>query len=246
MCDNCGCQSPESSAHHHHTHSTREKIISVNQAVQKQNNVYAEKNRELFRNRGIYCINLISSPGSGKTTLLQAMAQTHGQSMAVVVGDLQTQRDAERIKQSGCQAVQIETKDACHLDAHAVGHALQKLDLNDVTLVVIENVGNLVCPASYDLGEDQKVGMLSVTEGDDKIIKYPSLFSRIETLLINKIDLIPYVQFDLQKAKKEAALVQAYVDVIEVSAFKGIGIEGFYWHLLNKLKEKQGALEPVL
>ncbi|MFC1584112.1 hydrogenase nickel incorporation protein HypB [Fibrobacterota bacterium] len=209
--------------------------IKLGADVMSKNDNWALKNRALFNGKKVFCINLLSSPGSGKTTLLETMAGRFGREMAVVAGDLQTPRDSERITRAGSPAVQIETGGACHLDAQSVAEALTRLDLETVKLAVIENVGNLVCPAAYNLGEDIKVGMLSTAEGDDKVLKYPSIFSRIDVLLINKIDLLPHLTFNPNKAVKECRSLNASVKAFQISALTGEGVEAFFTYLSGQL-----------
>lgn len=200
----------------------------------------AEANRRFFREHRLLTINLISSPGAGKTTLLERMAETLGPDMAVIAGDLQTRRDAERIQKAGSAARQIETGGACHLDARQVAVAAVEMGLPEqrCRVLVIENVGNLVCPSSFDLGEHMKVALLSLPEGDDKVLKYPSIFSRIGALLINKIDLAAHMDFDVDRAVRECASLNDGFDVFRLSAKTGEGVDAFCRYLL----EKQSAL----
>lgn len=237
MCDSCGCKNSENGHSHgeHQHHAHEHKVVDINIGVMDKNNLFAEKNRAFFKENGILVINLISSPGSGKTSLLEKMAKEFGDEMAVIVGDLQTQRDAERIISAGCCAYQIETGGACHLDAHGIFHALDHLDLTDVKLVVIENVGNLVCPASYDLGENLKVAILSTPEGDDKVLKYPSIFSKISTLIINKIDLLPHLDFNVGKAVDECKSLNSDFDTYNISTKTNDGLEHFFNYLKKYL-----------
>ena len=206
-----------------------EQKVDITTSVMSKNDRFAADNRELLGGKGIYTLNLISSPGAGKTTVLESMARFFGSRMAVIEGDIQTRRDAERIEKAGCQAWQIETGGACHLDAHAVNHALghMNLDPDALELLAIENVGNLICPSGYDLGEDMRIGLLSVPEGDDKILKYPSLFSSINVLVINKMDLIPHLDFDVDRAIEECRSLNPDVLVFTVSAKTGEGMEEF-------------------
>lgn len=222
MCNDCGCIEP---GHDHHTHSHETTTLTLGQDVFALNNAYAEKNRAIISSHGVFAINLISSPGSGKTALLEALARHYGPSMAVIEGDIQTSRDAERVIRSGSRAHQIETNGACHLDAHAVLHGLDHLDLAGCRLLVIENVGNLVCPAAYDLGEHEKMAILSLPEGDDKIFKYPALFSRIQALIINKIDLAPYLDFNVDTAVKECRSLNRAFETFVLSAKTGEGLQ---------------------
>lgn len=206
-----------------------DKKIDIAEPVMSRNDRFAAENRKFLGDRNIYTLNLISSPGAGKTTVLEAMARFFGPSMAVIEGDVQTRRDAERIERAGCRAWQIETGGACHLDAQAVSHALGHMDMDggDVRLLAIENVGNLICPSGYDLGEDMRIGLLSVPEGDDKVLKYPSLFSTVDVLLINKMDLIPHLDFDVDRAVEECRSLNPDVTVFTVSARTGEGMEEF-------------------
>jgi hydrogenase nickel incorporation protein HypB len=207
--------------------------VEIGAKVMSRNDGFAASNRDCIRVSGIFALNVISSPGAGKTTLLEAMARRYGSSMAVIEGDVRTRRDAERVERAGSRAHQIETGGACHLDAQAVGKAIVALRLGDseVRLLVIENVGNLICPSGYDLGENIKVGILSVPEGDDKVLKYPSLFSRITVLLINKTDLLPHLDFDVKRAVRECRSLNPDVKVFTVSAKTGEGLDGFFGFL---------------
>ena len=223
MCITCGCDSelePSSHSHDHRTISLEEKILQKNDAI-------ATENRTLFKNRQLQSFNLLSSPGSGKTTLLEKTLQALLPSTPcyVIEGDQQTDQDAVRIRATGAPAVQINTGKGCHLDAHQLSHAIEKLDLPDIPgYVFIENVGNLVCPASFDLGEDKKIVILSVTEGDDKPIKYPDMFNVADLMIINKIDLLPYVNFDIEKCITYAHRVNSQLEVIQLSSTT---LEGF-------------------
>ena len=204
--------------------------VDIATRVMSRNDTFAERNRERFREKGILAMNLISSPGAGKTSLLEAMAGHFGPGLAVIEGDVMTRRDAERIEKAGCRAYQIETGGACHLDAEAVGKAMEHLDLDadGLSVLAIENVGNLICPSGYDLGEDIKIGLLSTPEGDDKVLKYPSLFSRIAVLVINKIDLLPMLDFDVERAVRECRGLNPEVRVFRISARSGEGLRDFF------------------
>lgn len=207
--------------------------IDIETPVMSKNDRFAMKNRELLQDKGLLTLNLISSPGAGKTAILEALAKYFGPIMAVIEGDIQTKRDAERIEAAGSPAYQIETGGACHLDAEAVNHALRHLDLasDTISLVAIENVGNLICPSGYDLGEDITIGILSIPEGDDKVLKYPSIFSRIDILLINKTDLLPYIDFDMTRAIDECKSLNPDVIVFTISAKTGESISEFCSYL---------------
>ncbi len=227
MCNDCGCLEPG----HDHPHSHETTTLAVHQDVLAKNNTFAERNRGFFKAKGVFVVNLISSPGSGKTALLEALAHHYGPAMAVIEGDIQTSRDADRVIRSGSRAYQIETLGACHLDAHAVHHALDHLDLSGCRLLIIENVGNLVCPSAYDLGEHEKMAILSLPEGDDKILKYPALFSRVGTLIINKIDLQPYLDFSVDTAVSECRSLNRSFETFLLSARTGEGVDSLIRHL---------------
>jgi hydrogenase nickel incorporation protein HypB len=238
MCEGCGCDevngTPHShdhqAQHKHHHHAN----IEVNTSVMHKNDQYADQNRSFFKSKGLFVVNLMSSPGSGKTTLVEALARRFSDQMAVIEGDVQTHRDAERVIRAGSRAYQIETMGACHLDAHSVAHALEHMDFGGIKLLVIENVGNAVCPASYDLGEDEKIAILSTPEGDDKILKYPALFTRVNVLVINKIDLAPYLSFDIAKAVNECKSLNRSFTPFSVSAKSGEGLDQFFAYLAQK------------
>ena len=201
-------------------------VITIERKVLEKNEQLAQRNRELFRQRGIMALNFVSSPGAGKTTILEKTFQELRGSLkiAVIEGDVQTDLDAQRVARYGVPVVQIVTMGGCHLDAKLIQDALEKLDLNGLHLLFIENVGNLVCPANYDLGEALKVVVLSTTEGDDKPLKYPAMFLNSTILIINKIDLIPYVNCDLNALKKNALQINPALRIFEISCFTGAGI----------------------
>jgi len=200
-------------------------MVQIEQDILAKNNAYAQANRQALTERGIFALNLVSSPGSGKTTLLcKTIALLGPQAVAVIEGDQQTSLDAERIRASGAQAAQINTGKGCHLDAHMVGHAMDHLKLAHDSLLMIENVGNLVCPAAFDLGEAHKVVILSVTEGEDKPIKYPDMFRAASLMLLNKIDLLPHLNYDVEAAIAFARRVNPAIRVIALSATSGEGL----------------------
>ena len=201
-------------------------MVQIEQDILAKNDALAALNRQAFAERGILALNLVSSPGSGKTTLLcKTIDMLKGKStVAVIEGDQQTSNDAERIRATGAPAIQINTGKGCHLDAHMVGHAMQQLDLPDRSMLMIENVGNLVCPAAFDLGEAHKVVILSVTEGEDKPLKYPDMFRAADLMLLNKCDLLPHLTFDVDKAIEAAQRVNPAIQVIRVSATTGEGM----------------------
>jgi len=182
--------------------------------------------RERFREHGVLCVNLISSPGSGKTSLLEKILGILPRSTraAVLTGDLQTENDAARLRRFGFPVKQITTGGTCHLDARMIERHLEDWRLEDLDYLIIENVGNLVCPSSYDLGEAAKIVMLSVTEGEDKPLKYPSIFFKSELMVLNKVDLLPYVPFDVEEAVENARLVHPGMEVIRISCLTGHGV----------------------
>lgn len=211
--------------------------VAVVKNILDANTKIANENRKLFRQHGVLVINLMSSPGAGKTTLLEALGN-HFQDrlrIAVIEGDIQTALDAERVAAAGLTAVQIETAGACHLDANMVQNALPSLELGGLDLLVIENVGNLVCPAEFDVGEDLKVMMLSVTEGDDKPLKYPLMFKESRLLLISKIDLLPHLRCDIQKIRAAALSINPALRIIEISAYSGQGLDEWHGWLLQQM-----------
>jgi hydrogenase nickel incorporation protein HypB len=200
--------------------------VQIEQDILAKNKAYAQANRLLLSERGIFALNLVSSPGSGKTSLLcKTIERLNQQTVAVIEGDQQTSQDADRIRATGAQAVQINTGKGCHLDAHMVGHAMAQLQLAEESLLMIENVGNLVCPAAFDLGEAHKVVILSVTEGEDKPIKYPDMFRAASLMLLNKIDLLPYLEYDVDAAIAYARRVNPGIRVIQLSATSGAGMD---------------------
>lgn len=257
MCTICGCGTDTTHRHshdhdyphphphdEHHSHhdvadipqmggeapsgpSTR---IRIERDLLAENNRYAAANRSFLARRGAVALNLLSSPGSGKTTLLERTVADLRQRLpiAVVEGDQETTFDADRMRAAGARAVQINTGKVCHLDAHMVGHALAELDPQAGEVVLIENVGNLVCPAAFELGEVRKVVLLSVTEGDDKPRKYKDMFAVADLVLITKIDLLPYVRFDLARCRDFAREVNRGVSILEVSAVDGSGLDAWY------------------
>ncbi len=198
--------------------------------VLEANDRIAEELKKQFDMRNILCLNLMSSPGAGKTTLLEkTLTALKGEfKMAVVEGDLQTDNDAQRVAATGAQAVQINTEGGCHLDSSMVLSAIGALDLDGLDILFVENVGNLVCPAEFDVGEDHKVALLSVAEGDDKPQKYPLLFHISSIMILNKVDLLPYVDFDLDKATKHATTLNPDIKVLPLSARTGEGMDEWY------------------
>ncbi|MBT9748322.1 MULTISPECIES: hydrogenase nickel incorporation protein HypB [Desulfovibrio] len=219
--------------------------IPVVRNVLEANEKMADNVRRLLTEKGILSLNLISSPGAGKTTLLErTLSDLAGEfRMAVVEGDLQTDNDARRVAATGAQAVQINTDGGCHLDSNMILTSLESLDLTGVDILFIENVGNLVCPVEFDCGEDAKVALLSVAEGDDKPEKYPLLFNLAKAMVLNKVDLLPYVDFDLARARNFATKLNKNLDIFEVSCRKGDGLEGWYnWLRSMRAAKKEGRL----
>lgn len=253
MCSTCGCDQPEgvtitrigeqnfqpvdnfSMLKSNVSPHANKKVIEVEQDILAKNNRSAQHNRNHFSADNIIAINLVSSPGSGKTTLLEkTLAQATDLKCYVIEGDQQTMNDANRIAKTGVPVVQINTGKGCHLDADMVHHAIHKLNPEPESLVFIENVGNLVCPALFDLGENFRVAIISVTEGDDKPLKYPDMFEGSDLCIINKMDLLPYVDFDVQKCKSYARMANPGIEFLELSASRCEGINEW----IGWLKEK--------
>jgi hydrogenase nickel incorporation protein HypB len=267
MCTTCGCNPEEdhhdhdNDRHHDHGHGrfTEQnrvfrmvpggKRISVETDILAGNNLLAMANRETFAEKGIFVLNMVSSPGSGKTTILEKTLReiSPHTRCATIEGDQQTDNDALRIAATGVPVRQINTGAACHLDARMVGNAAAEFDLDHLDILFIENVGNLVCPASFDLGENHKVVVLSVTEGDDKPLKYPQMFHEADVMLINKIDLLPFVDFDLAKCKKMALWVNPGITFFELSAKTGEGMDEWYaWLAAGVRKHAAYGYAPPL
>jgi len=209
---------------------SQSRMVQIEQDILGKNDRYAATNRRAFAEQGILALNLVSSPGSGKTTLLTRTLEDLGDALplAVIEGDQETSNDAERIRATGARAIQINTGKGCHLDAQQIGHALHSLQPEAGSVLFIENVGNLVCPAAFDLGEAHKVAILSITEGEDKPIKYPDMFQAATLMLLNKMDLAPYVQFDIARCVEYARRVNPGLQVLEVSATIGEGMDAWY------------------
>lgn len=241
MCGLCGCGEDSHLSHHHakalntHHHVSNE-VIQIEQNLFAKNNQFALANRQLFLEKKIVAINLMSSPGSGKTTLLTKTITDLKQQidMAVVVGDQQTDYDAKAIKSTGAQALQINTGQVCHLDAHMLGHSIEHLSLQEKSILFIENVGNLVCPALFDLGETYRVVILSVTEGDNKPLKYPEMFHKADLLILTKMDLLPYVNFDVNACISYAKRINPSVEICSLSASTGEGLSSWYQWLTTR------------
>ncbi|MFC1527311.1 hydrogenase nickel incorporation protein HypB [Candidatus Neomarinimicrobiota bacterium] len=264
MCDTCGCGQPDEAVtirkpgeeghshvhdhehnhNHPHNHSHRHehndsRTILVETDILSKNNLIAERNRGYFEAKNIFVLNLVSSPGSGKTTILEKTISTLKNQItcAVIEGDQQTMNDAERINATGAAVVQVNTGTGCHLDSEMINQGLKKLDLVNDSILFIENVGNLVCPALFNLGEAHKVVIISVTEGDDKPHKYPTMFSVSDLCIINKTDLLPYVDFSVEKCKEYARQVNPNIKFIEISATKGEGMEKWTRWLLSNVQK---------
>lgn len=225
--------------HHHHEHVPATETISLEQKVLAKNDELAEANRKWLAERNILAFNVTSSPGAGKTTLLERTIRelSTRQSVSVIEGDQETLLDAERIRAAGCRVVQVNTGAGCHLDAEMTHRALDTLRPDSDSLLFIENVGNLVCPAMFDLGEQAKVVVISVTEGADKPLKYPHMFAAAGLVIINKTDLLPYVEFDLDVCGSYARSVNPRLEIIPMSATTGDGIEAWYDWIDARAKE---------
>ncbi len=268
MCTVCGCGGEHSHDHdhphdhdHHYGHGpagahvpglSQARMVKIEQDILGHNNRYAAENRARFAARGILALNLVSSPGSGKTTLLCRSARDLAARwpVAVIEGDQQTSFDADRIRETGVPALQVNTGKGCHLDAHMIGHALEELRPADQSVLFIENVGNLVCPAGFDLGEAAKVVILSVTEGEDKPLKYPDMFAAAGLMILNKVDLLPHLAFDVERCVDFARRVNPGIELIRLSAGSGEGLEQWYDWIARRrqavLERRVAALEAEL
>jgi hydrogenase nickel incorporation protein HypB len=258
MCETCGCNEDhqsfsinnlkgdnssvhdhehnETAANHHHEKDIQKsKTIILETDILSKNNLLAERNRGFFEARNINSFNIVSSPGSGKTTLLEKLilALNPVVKIYVIEGDQQTSLDAERIKAAGATAIQINTGNGCHLDAHMVNHALKELDPSSNSILFIENVGNLVCPALFDLGEKERMIITSITEGDDKPLKYPDIFLSSHLCILNKMDLLPYLDFSIEKFKSNLYRVKQDIKVLELSAKTNEGIDNLVTDILK-------------
>lgn len=275
MCTVCGCGDStveghkHSHDHHHHDHGhhhhhhgdlhfgenaagvsvpgmSEARLIEVETDILAKNDGYAMSNRARLAEIGVLALNLVSSPGSGKTTLLCKTIEALGdRPLAVIEGDQQTSNDADRIRATGARAIQVNTGKGCHLDGHMVGHAMDHLELIEGAMLFIENVGNLVCPAAFDLGEDAKVAILSVTEGEDKPLKYPDMFTASRLALLNKVDLAPHCDVDLDLYEENLRRVNPGIEIIRISARTGEGMEAWVQWLETNLatKSRQDAAE---
>ena len=241
--------------HHHHDHGdihfghgpagvevpgmSQERLIEIETDILAKNDRYADENRAALADLGCFAINLVSSPGSGKTTLLCKTIEALGDApLAVIEGDQQTANDADRIRATGAPAIQVNTGKGCHLDGHMVGHAMEHLNLAAGSFLFIENVGNLVCPASFDLGEDCKVAILSVTEGEDKPLKYPDMFTAARVAILNKIDLAPHCDVDLDLYEENLRRVNPNIEILRVSARTSEGMGQWIGWLTGRLAAK--------
>ena len=247
MCTTCGCGHQEMSHEEMHrlgiAHGHGKTVdIAVEQDILSENNRIAGQNRNIWNTTGCWAINLVSSPGSGKTTLLESTIKQLGKrdfhKIAVIEGDQHTDNDAGRIRNLGIPAIQINTHNGCHLDARMVSSAFDELAVKD-TLLFIENVGNLVCPAMFDLGENLRVVLLSVTEGDDNPLKYPYMFAGAGICIINKIDLLPYVDSDVARLKDNALKINPQLSFFEISATRGMGMDEWCEYLLACFERKE-------
>ncbi|MEA3498652.1 MAG: hydrogenase nickel incorporation protein HypB [Campylobacterota bacterium] len=227
MCQDCGCSITQDTEENKY-HSSDENIhlnpqlndtktVNVIKKILDKNDHEAKHNREHFENNRVLAINLMSSPGSGKTSLLEKFATLTNFKFGVIEGDLETSKDADRLESCGIPAYQIQTGSACHLDAFMVHKGLHKMPLSEIDVCFVENVGNLVCPASYDVGTHLNIVLVSVPEGNDKIAKYPVMFRKADLILITKTDLLPYIEYDIENEKKEARKLKPNVDILEVN-----------------------------
>ena len=216
--------------------------VSLNQKILSRNEECAKKNKTFFKDNNVLCLNVISSPGSGKTTTISRTIKDLGDQIriGVIEGDIKTDTDAQKIRDAGGEAVQIETHGACHLSAEQVHNAIMALGAEKMDVVIIENVGNLVCPSAFDLGEAQRVILLSVPEGDDKPIKYPGTFAEADVVLINKIDLMDYIDFNLERVLGDIRVVNPDVEIFQISATTGEGMDQWYNWLKDRNKYCKG------
>ncbi len=216
-------------------------IITLERAVLKKNDEVAAENRAEFKKRGIFSFNLLSSPGSGKTSILEKTIERLKDELkiAVIEGDVQTNLDAQRIAKHDVPVIQVVTNGTCHLDAKMIQDALPSLALDELDIVIIENVGNLICPSSYDLGEDVKIVIASTTEGEDKPLKYPAMFRKAEVMIINKIDLLPYVPFSMEAIKRNALRINPNLRIFETSCLTNEGIDTWCeWIVRRRVSSK--------
>jgi len=219
--------------------------VEIEKKIQSENDRVAEGNRRIFNDAGVFVLNIISSPGSGKTTLLEATLDRLADKLNIVVieGDISTERDMDRVRARGASGVQINTGGGCHLSSRMVADALGKIDLGPADLVFIENVGNLVCPSTYDLGEDVRMVLLSTTEGDDKPMKYPAIFHEASLAVMNKIDLLPHLTYDMEKVEKEIRVLNPESEILRLSALTGEGMDAWIEWVENGMRRKKAELE---
>jgi hydrogenase nickel incorporation protein HypB len=222
--------------------------VPLERKVLSENDRIAAELRARFREHGVLCLNLISSPGSGKTSLLERTLETlpRHDRVALLTGDIQTENDANRLKRFHFPVKQITTGGTCHLDARMIERHLADWDVQNLDLLLIENVGNLVCPASYDLGETAKVVVLSVTEGEDKPLKYPSIFFKSDLLLLNKIDLLPYVPFDINAAAENARRIHPGMEIVKVSCLTGNGLHDWMMWLEKRRASNRSLVQETV
>lgn len=235
-------------AHAHVAGMSQSRMVQIEQDILGKNDRYAAINRARFEAQSLFVLNLVSSPGSGKTTLLTETINRikSERKVAVIEGDQQTANDADRIRETGVPAIQVNTGKGCHLDAHMVGHAMDKFTDLEGGILFIENVGNLVCPAAFDLGEAHKVAILSVTEGEDKPLKYPDMFHAAELMILNKVDLLPHLSFDVEKCIEFARQVNPEIKVIQLSATSGEGMsEWIEWLDQNRKGMIQNRIDQL-
>jgi hydrogenase nickel incorporation protein HypB len=242
MCGNCGCNNIDEISIHSHQHSDRKpiKTLAITQSILSKNDRFAERNRGYFLAKGLLVLNVLSSPGSGKTAFLERTIVDLKERLkiGVIVGDLETDNDAQRLHNSGAQVMQINTGSICHLEADMVLQASQKINLDSLDLLVVENVGNLVCPAAYDLGEDLRVVLLSVTEGEDKPLKYPIIFKSADVVIVNKIDIAEAVEFERERALTNIQKIAPEATIFEVSARTSAGMKAWYSYLEGKMAKR--------
>ena len=219
--------------------------VTIAQNILAANDTIAQEIQRTLAVRGIRTINIMSSPGAGKTTLLErTIERLRGQlGIGVIEGDVETSADAERIEAAGAETVQINTRGACHLEAHMIRDALAEIELARIELLFVENIGNLVCPAAWNLGEDTRVVVVSTTEGDDKPAKYPQMFAASEVMIVNKLDLLPYVDYDVEKVKRHALAINPHLRIFEMSCRTGAGLDAWCDWLLNFAAEKDEQQE---
>ena len=216
--------------------------VNVRERILSENDRVAAENREFFARSEVLVVNLISSPGSGKTTLLEGTLDRlpDGMRALVIEGDVSTDRDIERVRARGADGTQINTAGGCHLSAKMIADVLPSLDVASADVVFIENVGNLICPSTYDLGEDAKIVLLATTEGDDKPMKYPAIFHEATLAIINKVDLLPHLSYDVSKVEREIEVLNADCSIVRVSALKGDGMDAWIEWISAGLREKTG------